>query len=255
MKLKILSYNIHKGFSPLNKQFSLRQISETLKSIKPDIIFLQEVIGENHKHSRMLTDWPKSSQEQYLSESLGFFSIYGKNAVYQNGHHGNAILSGFPIVEWEMVDISYNRWEKRGILYAKIRLNKDNTVEDVEKDIHLFCTHLNLFHGDRMRQYKVLQDLIYEKVGKSEPAILAGDFNDWNKKASPFFELDLSMLEGHKSLYGVYPRTFPSIFPVLSLDRVYLHNLRPIHCEVLKSKEFSKLSDHLPILLELEIKP
>jgi endonuclease/exonuclease/phosphatase family metal-dependent hydrolase len=254
MRLKILSYNIHKGFSPFNRNFSLPEIRQELQKIGPHILFLQEVIGENHYYSQKVENWPGQSQDKFLSDALGLTSIYGQNAIYQQGHHGNAIISSFPFLEWQAVNISLNRWEQRGILYAKIRLDADNTVEDVEKSIHLFCTHLNLLNSDRLQQYKSLQELIEQKVGKNEAAILAGDFNDWNKQASRFFELDLSMLEGFKSLHGSYAKTFPSVLPLLSLDRIYVHNLQPVHAEVLSHSKLTRLSDHLPLLLELEIR-
>lgn len=85
------------------------------------------------------------------------------------------------------------------------------------------------------------------------PWILVGDFNDWNKKISPRLEKSLGAMEVFKSLHGKYPPTFPSIYPVLSLDRVYVHRMIPISANALRDKHWKKLSDHLPLLVEVEI--
>ncbi len=45
---------------------------------------------------------------------------YGRNAVYPEGHHGNAVLSRFPIEYYENRDISVGNGEKRGLLYCRI---------------------------------------------------------------------------------------------------------------------------------------
>ncbi len=40
--------------------------------------------------------------------------------VYPEGHHGNAVLSRFPIEYYENRDISVGNGEKRGLLYCRI---------------------------------------------------------------------------------------------------------------------------------------
>ena len=50
-RLKVLSYNIHKGFSVANRQFTLPGIKTAVSVIEPDVIFLQEVLGRHDKHA------------------------------------------------------------------------------------------------------------------------------------------------------------------------------------------------------------
>jgi len=47
---------------------------------------------------------------------------YGRNAVYDYGDHGNAILSRFPIRSSENEDVSFHRRESRGLLHCEIEL-------------------------------------------------------------------------------------------------------------------------------------
>ena len=87
------------------------------------------------------------------------------------------------------------------------------------------------------------------------PWILVGDFNDWNLKVSPQLESELGAQEVFKVLNGSYPATYPSFYPVLSLDRVFCHSLTPIKAQALTDSKWKKMSDHLPLYVELEYQP
>jgi endonuclease/exonuclease/phosphatase family metal-dependent hydrolase len=49
------------------------------------------------------------------------------------------------------------------------------------------------------------------------------------------------------------PRTFPSAFPWLRLDRIYQRGFAVRSAKVLRGRPWSQLSDHAPILAELEL--
>jgi endonuclease/exonuclease/phosphatase family metal-dependent hydrolase len=85
------------------------------------------------------------------------------------------------------------------------------------------------------------------------PWVLLGDFNDWNKKVAKKIEKELGVHEAFKFLHGKYPPTFPSFMPVLSLDRVFVNKLIPIEAQTLKDTHWKKLSDHLPLYVEIDI--
>ncbi len=44
--ITIATYNIHKGMSPLNRKVQISDMAQALESLKPDILFLQEVQGK-----------------------------------------------------------------------------------------------------------------------------------------------------------------------------------------------------------------
>ncbi|MDZ4084170.1 MAG: endonuclease/exonuclease/phosphatase family protein, partial [Bdellovibrionales bacterium] len=111
--LNILTYNIHKGFD-LTQRFVLESIRENIRAVHADVVFLQEVQAEHAGNFKKINGWPKD-QLEFLADEIWPHFAYGKNAVYQNGHHGNAILSKFPIQTFENIDISNNRFERRGI--------------------------------------------------------------------------------------------------------------------------------------------
>ena len=49
------------------------------------------------------------------------------------------------------------------------------------------------------------------------------------------------------------PRTFPAVFPWFRLDRIYQRGFAVRSARVLHGRQWSKLSDHSPILTELEL--
>lgn len=245
MKLRILSYNIHKGFTIGNQEFILGQIRNALRELDADILFLQEVVGDHSDQGRIIPDWATAIQFEYLADSVWPHYAYGKNAVYPEGHHGNAILSKYPILEWSNYVISTNPLEHRGLLKARVQ------IPETGQELILANTHLDLTQRGRDLQTKMI--IKHMEPDAQTPWILVGDFNDWNKKITPQIEKQLGAKEAFESLYGKYPLTFPSIFPVLSLDRIYLHKVKALSGTSLTDRHWKKLSDHLPLYVEVEL--
>lgn len=245
MKLKILSYNIHKGFTIGNRDFILEQIRLAMRETDADILFLQEVLGDHEDKKCRIPDWKTAIQFEYIADTVWPHFAYGKNAVYPEGHHGNAILSKFPIIEWQNFAISTNRFEHRGLLKTRIM------IPELEKELLLCNTHLDLTQSGRDLQVEMLMKHMLPE--KEMPWVLVGDFNDWNKKISPKIEKSLNAKEVFCSLHGKYPATFPSFLPLLSLDRVFVHKLTPIKAVALKEAHWKNLSDHLPLYVEIDL--
>lgn len=213
----------------------------------PDLIFLQEVLGEHRIHQEKVEEWPNQSQFEFLADEIWPHYAYGKNAVYQSGHHGNAILSKYPIIEWENIDISTNRVEKRGLLHAVI------DILPKKQRLHAICVHLGLLEAERLKQIQKICDRIDSHVPHHEPLILAGDFNDWRIRASKIFEKKLEAREAFLTLHGTHARTFPSWLPALQLDRIYFRGLEAHRANCLLGKRWSKLSDHIALTVEMKI--
>jgi endonuclease/exonuclease/phosphatase family metal-dependent hydrolase len=245
MKLRILSYNIHKGFTIGNRDFILEQIRLALREMNADILFLQEVLGDHQDTKCRIPDWKTAIQFEYLADTVWPHFAYGKNAVYPEGHHGNAILSKYPIVDWTNHVISTNRFEHRGLLKAKVQ------IPETGKEIVLANAHLNLLQSGRDLQAEMI--IKHMRADEGLPFILVGDFNDWNKKISPKIEKDLGAKEVFKFLHGKYPPTFPSFMPTLSLDRFFVHSLNPVTAISLTDSHWKNLSDHLPLYVEIDI--
>lgn len=241
MRLKVLSYNIHKGFNWSNSELTINDIKETIQATHAELVFLQEVVGENKLEQQKHDHWT-NDQYEFLADQKWPEYAYAKNAIYEHRHHGNAVLSKYPITKYEQINISTNKYEQRGVLFCEIQLPHTK--------IHAYCVHLNLLHRSRLKQYKMISDIIKERTSDNTPVIIAGDFNDWNRKASNILEIEEGFLEAYKSLHGEYPKTFPAQFPLLSLDRMYVKEINPEIVKVLNSNKWKKLSDHAALYME-----
>lgn len=249
MKIKILSFNIHKGLDWKGIKYTLKDIKTLITDCNVQIAFLQEVRGQN---LRLKSKGLIHEQFEFLADSIWPYYSYAQNAVYDHGHHGNLILSQFPLKLIQNFDLSTNRLEKRGMLFCQLTI-PERTEHRFEHIIHVACLHLNLFHGSRMIQYHTVASAVRCVPNVAErPFILAGDFNDWNQKSCDFFEEHLQMIDAHRAVHHKLALTFPSIFPILPLDRIYTKNLKIISAQVLKDKYFC--SDHLPIIVEVELR-
>lgn len=241
MVIKILSYNIHKGFSLGNRGFILNDIRNAIREVNADILFLQEVVGDHTKLQQLET----AAQFEFLADSVWSHYAYGKNAIYTEGHHGNAILSKFPIVEWKNKSISTNRFEQRGFLKTKIN------IPEMNKDIIIANTHLDLTQRGRDLQSNIIIDELAPL--EDQTWIMVGDFNDWNKKIAKKIKNHLNVVEAYEEIHGKFPLTYPSLVPMLSLDRIFLNNCRVLEAKTLTGKIWRSLSDHLPLYAEIEI--
>lgn len=245
--IKVMTYNIHKGFSMGNVRFILHEIRESLRYVDADVVFLQEIYGEKQISNNRFDDWPNNSQFEFLADEVWHHHAYGKNAIYKAGHHGNAILSKYPFIEWENIDVSIMKKASRSLLHGTIQ------IPHSEKKIHIICIHLGLFEREREKQLTILAQRINSHIPHDEPLIIAGDFNDWRGNAERHLHDDLGVKEVFKDAHGSHARTFPAWFPVLSMDRIYYRGLEVVDCSHLQGQPWQRLSDHTPLLAEFRL--
>ena len=237
-KLHIATYNIHKGFSHFNRRVMVHQLRDSLRTLNADIIFLQEVLGEHKGHSERFHNWPCDPQYEFLAHSVWPEFAYGKNAVYDEGHHGNAILSRYSIVRWDNRDVSAHRFESRGMLHCEIGI-----PEWTEK-LHCICVHLGLFRRGQSQQLQILEQHIERLVPPQAPLVIAGDFNDWRELASRILVERLELSEAFELTEGRVARSFPSALPLFRLDRIYVRGFHVEEAQVHQGRPWSKISDH-----------
>lgn len=238
--INVISYNIHKGMSPLNRLVKLQSMGQALSDLPIDVLCLQEVQGQNLKRAIAFNEYPDNPQHDWFGEYLSLSHSYGQNASYGHGHHGNATLSRHRLDPKHNVNITVSALEKRGVLHSEI------TPSDWGMPVVVLNAHLNLLESDRAKQYQAISEYIASEIDKDKPLILAGDFNDWAKKSGQFLG-QLGLHEVFYSKYGKHPATFPARLPMLSLDRIYVRHLRVLSAQVYGGVPWSDLSDHLPI--------
>ncbi len=250
LSIKVLTVNIHKGFTFFNRKFILPELREAVRKIGADVVFLQEVTGSHTHHAGSFDNYPDTPHYEFLADSIWPDFAYGRNAVYDKGDHGNAVMSKFPIVRFENHDVSISGPERRGLLHCELAIAHPSG-RDV--NLHAICVHLSLTETHRTQQMERLCKLIAANIAPQAPLVVAGDFNDWRHRAKDQLALGAGLHEVFVQAHGQPARTFPARKPLLRLDRIYVRNAIGHHPVVLPHKPWSHLSDHAPLAAVIEI--
>lgn len=244
---KVLTVNIHKGFTAFNRKFMLHELREAVRSVGADVVFLQEVAGNHATHAQRWDNYPDKPHYEFLADSIWPQYAYGRNAVYTDGHHGNAVLSKFPITHFENRDVSIAGPERRGLLHCVLQLPDDHGP------VHAVCVHLSLLEAHRRQQMNMLCKMVREDMPAHAPVVVAGDFNDWRRRAHDQLEEGAGLHEVFVKAHGRAARTFPARMPMLHLDRIYVRNAAAHTPVVLPRKPWSHLSDHAPLAAQIAL--
>lgn len=230
-----------------NRRFVLEEIRHSLRLVDADLLLLQEIHGHHEGNHKRINDWPGTNQLEYLADEVWTHHSYGKNAVYQRGHHGNAILSKYPIIASNNIDVSLMRRASRSLLHATLQL-PDNSAS-----IQVICVHLGLFEFERGRQLSRLAEYVNEEINAKDALVIAGDFNDWRGRASSYLGQHCGMREVFEFSKGAAARTFPSWLPLLRMDRIFVRGCEVSDCWHLHGSPWKGLSDHVPLLAEVNL--
>lgn len=239
-KLRVVSWNIHKGVRGmgLGRSLQIHNIAYALEGIGADLICLQEVRSFNHREAKRFAHWPDTQQADYLAPP-GFHAIYRSNAITKDGEHGNALLSRWPVLDVRHEDMSDHRFEQRGLLHAQ--------VAAPEGKLHVLVLHLGLIGGSRVRQLAQTRDYLARHVPADESVVIAGDFNcvqlarNWALEA-----LDVCVKK------HAPPATFPARLPLRQFDHIFARGLQTQSLQAPRGKAWLQMSDHLPLIAELQ---
>ncbi len=239
--VRVATYNIHKGVQGLGpaRRLEIHNLVHAVEQLDADIVCMQEVRLNNRKFERVFTRWPSLGQADYLSPE-GYEAVYKTNAYTRHGEHGNALLSRWPVLGSGHADVSDHRFEQRGLLHVQLLVE--------QKLVHVVVVHLGLIHASRERQVRRLGEFIAREVQDDAPLIVAGDFNDWGAQLiRPMDTLGLKTFEDLRL------PTYPSRLPLLHLDRIFCRGLKLKNAHVPHGRAWARMSDHLPLIAELEL--
>ncbi|WP_374562761.1 endonuclease/exonuclease/phosphatase family protein [Ideonella sp.] len=243
--LRVLTVNTHKGFTLLNRRFVLPELRDAVRTVNADVVFLQEVQGEYSHHAAVGASWPQAPHYEFLADEIWPQFAYGRNAVYQQGDHGNAVLSKYPIVGQLNHDVSLPKHEARGLLHCLL------DVPGRGEPVHAISVHLGLAESHRRHQLELLCGIVDQQIPPTAALLVAGDFNDWRNKAHQVLGRCAGLQEVFVQAHGSAAKTFPARFPLLPLDRIYVRNVRAHRPVALPRFPWSHLSDHAPLAAEI----
>lgn len=244
--LRVATYNIHKGVRGLGpgKRLEIHNLGLGIEALDADLVCLQEVRAYHRRDAQRfdqtLLGWPDEGQADFLAPE-GYSVAYRTNAVTRHGEHGNALLSRWPIGDIGHHDVSDHRFEQRGLLHVPV------LWQGVE--LHVVVAHFGLIHSSRVRQVERLAEFLHVEVPADATLLVCGDFNDWGERLDPAMRAIGLTRARHGSLFA--QRTFPSRMPVFALDRVYTRGLQCLSATVPRGPAWARMSDHLPLLVEL----
>ena len=240
--LRVLTFNIHHG-EGLDGKVDVERIAKLILESKADLVALQEVdrgVERTKKIDIMTT----------LADLTGMTYAFGKNVEYQGGEYGNGMLVRFPILEernhhYQMV----RPGEQRGLLQLVLEVKGE--------EILFINTHLDHRQGDtdRVSGAGEIRDVI--KRFTPRPIILCGDFNDTSGSRTISLLKD-DFVDAWELTGTGRGMTWPADTPRQRIDYVFISKgeaassvrLTPLSARVLNSNA----SDHLPLLVELELK-
>jgi endonuclease/exonuclease/phosphatase family metal-dependent hydrolase len=249
MRLRVLSYNIHRAIG-VDRRFLPERVASIIRYHNPDVAMLQEV-DDGAPRSREL------DLGRELARMLGYEHwAIGHNVTLRKGRYGNATLSRWPIQRERNIDLTIGFLKRRGCQHTRIAVR---TPAGRTRRLETFNLHLGLSARERDRQVGLLvRSREFNALPFDVPCVIAGDYNDWRSLLRPFFVNMLGFRsatggsrEGEKAL-----KTFPSFFPQGALDRIYYRGpLRLAGAKRCRLALSRVASDHLPIVADFDLAP
>lgn len=208
---------------------------------RPDIIALQEVDVGRMRSGGM-------DQAHMIATHLRMESHFHPALHLKDEKYGDAVLTALPM-RLVKAAVLPSLGEPRGALWVEVDL--------AAVKLQVLVTHLGLRGSERVRQATALLGPGWlGGIAQAESrVILAGDLNAIARSAT--YKLLAGHLKDAQLQSNAKPRpTFPSRLPLLRIDHVFVGDGIDVRdCRVHSSALARVASDHLPILVELEIEP
>ncbi|HEX2689892.1 MAG TPA: endonuclease/exonuclease/phosphatase family protein [Kofleriaceae bacterium] len=242
MRLRALSYNIHKCIGGIDRRYDPSRIVEVIRALDVDIAMLQEVDGGAARSNR-------DHQVDLLGEELGlrYRTWFPNVEVRGGGQYGNAILSRYPIIESTNIDLSVRFKKRRSVLHAVLRVRHD----DVDRTIHLYNMHLGLARYERRLQLRMFLDSHpFQHLHHDTPVVVGGDLNDVYG--------GLGALLAPAGFRGIErrPPTFPAWGPLRALDAIFVRGKMDFMRLARSDTELARrASDHRPLFADVRLHP
>lgn len=231
LRLRVMTYNLRFG-----ELATIDQLAEHIKSFQPDFVALEEVDVNTNR-----TLAPHQNNKNMLSElaaKTNLFGLYGKTIPFSKGYYGIGILSKYPSISMNKVALPNPQGaEPRVLLEGLFEVNETDTV-------FFAATHLDVKDA-KTRELQATYITDYFK-NSPYPVIIGGDFN-----ARPSSKVITDIMNPHWFNATDSASTFPAWKPEVKIDYIYARprtGWKLIRTQAIQSL----LSDHLPIVTELE---
>jgi endonuclease/exonuclease/phosphatase family metal-dependent hydrolase len=241
VKLRVLSYNIHKCIGGVDRKYDPSRVVEVINNQAPDVVMLQEV-DAGVRRSR------GDKQVDLLADMLGmkYRTWFPNVQVRGGGEYGNAILARYPIIESTNIDLTTRFKKARSVLHGVVRVRHD----DVDRTVHVYNMHLGLARYERKQQVaRFLESHPFQQLHTETPVVVGGDLNDVYGGLG-----ELLVPAGFRGSEN-RPRTFPAWGPLRALDAIFVRGqldfLGLARCD---SDLARRASDHRPLIADIRLR-
>lgn len=240
--LRVVTYNVH-----LETAAGIIQAIEHNARLRAaDLLLLQEMEARDREGA---------TRAEQVAKALGMNFAYAPGyGLRSGGSHGVAILSRFPLRDIEVIELPYYHV----VVNSARRVALGATLNLGGKDLRVYSVHLDNRISPARRQ-KQLAPVLRAATSFDGPVVIAGDLNTspfcwaWALLPLPCGQQDDAAEESARK-YGFDTPVSNSgaTFKWLSmkLDAIYLRGLETGDSAVEHSV---RLSDHLPLWLDLEL--
>ena len=233
--IRVATYNIHRCRG-MDGRTNPARAAEVIRSIEPDIVALQEVVGAGAN---------SAGHAEEIGAQLGMGWVMAPVRHLRGSLFGNVVLSRFPILHHTQYDLSWKTCEPRCCQRVDIAIGDDT--------LHLYNVHLGTAFLERRYQASRLSAIVHDRRIE-QPKIVLGDFNEWTKGlATQMLSERLQSIDLRQHLRR--RKTYPGMFPVLHLDHIYYDGqVEVVKLELPRTRASMMASDHLPLVAELKVK-
>lgn len=226
--MRIASYNIRKAVG-LDWRRDGDRIARVLEEINADVVILQEADKRLGARAGVLP-------VEALYDRLGYRMVDLSVRPASHGWHGNLILyRDQSLILKDALRISLPSLEPRGAVAAIFGA----------PSIEVIGVHLALARRIRAGQLAALGQ---HMAGAKHPVLIAGDFNAWRTDAS------IAKTLGGGCRMILPGNSFHASRPSAPLDRFILQGaVREVAAHVHASDLAARASDHLPIVLDIDL--
>ncbi len=224
--IRIAAYNVHGWVGP-NGRRDIARFVDMIRELNADVVGLQEVVMPPLLEAECL--------ERAVAGPLGMAALPGPTLVRHRNDYGNAMLTRLPLASWRSHDLSVAGCEPRGAIEA--------VVDAWGVPFRIIATHFGLRPGERRRQARMLLAILRQQA--AEPVAVLGDFNEWLPR-----NRSVRLLDAHLGK-PPSPATFPSCFPFLALDRLWVSPANLLQGLRVHRSPRRACSDHLPLVADV----
>jgi endonuclease/exonuclease/phosphatase family metal-dependent hydrolase len=242
MKLRLMTWNVHRCVG-VDKRLDVERCARVIAAAKPDIVGLQELDVGRRRTGGV-------DQAHRLAQLVEMRSHFNAAMHIEEERYGDALMTHLP-----------ERLVRAGPLpgYPKIRALEPRgavwiavTLPD-GRELQVINTHLGLIPQEQRKQATALVEDWMADEAFTAPAVLMGDFNATPFNA-PYRILAAAIKDAQLMWPGAPMSTYPSAFPFMRIDHVFVSKgITVKRVESPFDLEARKASDHLPLIVDIEV--